>query len=37
MCMCGESILMHAVPYGEDKASHCLSATCDCPEFTPEA
>lgn len=33
MCVCGDPILMHAIPAGEDKASHCLDKDCNCGEY----
>ncbi len=35
MCMCGDSILRHVIPLGEDRASHCLNPACDCTEYIP--
>jgi len=33
MCVCGDPILKHCVPAGEDRDSHCLEPGCGCPEF----
>ena len=36
MCICGDPILMHAIPShqaNDVQTSHCLNPTCNCSEY----